>query len=125
MIRLGQSETTNQLAAGKLGQILLSLRFRAKLINRQHHQRGLHAHHRPKTRVDALYLMCDQAIAHIIESCTTICLWYRGSQQPKATHFFEDFDIGLLVSEAVHDPRFKLLSAVAPRTLLHQTLLLR
>ena len=52
-----QTDSQNELAHAKLA---------AKLKNRQHHQRGLHAHHGAVTRVHALHLAGHQPVAYVI-----------------------------------------------------------
>ena len=52
-----QTDSQNALAHAKLA---------AKLKNRQHHQRGLHAHHGAVTRVHALHLAGHQPVAYVI-----------------------------------------------------------
>ena len=50
------------------GRYLLLLLLGAELVDRHHHQRGLHAHHRAVAGVDALDLARDQAVADVVET---------------------------------------------------------
>ena len=50
-----------------LGRYFCFVRLGAELVDRHHHQRRLHAHHRAVAGVDALDLARDQAVADVVE----------------------------------------------------------
>ena len=71
------------------GRYLLPLRLAAVRVDREHHERALHAHHRPVARVDALDLARDQAVADVIEARAAVFGRQRRAEQPERAHFAE------------------------------------
>ena len=122
MIGFGKAETADPLAAGKLGQVLLLGCLIAERIDRHHHQRRLHAHHRAVTGVDALDFPGDQAVADIVESASAVLLGDGGAEQASLTHLAEDRRVGLLVAEGLQHAGRKLVGGELGGTLLHHAL---
>ena len=56
------------------GRYFCFARFGAELVDRHHHQRGLHAHHRAVAGVDALDFARDQAVADVVEARAAVLL---------------------------------------------------
>ena len=122
VVRLGQTEAADKLAAGQLRQIFLLLLFTAKFVDRHHHQRGLHTHHRAVAGVNALNFTRDQAVADIVQPASAVLGRNGCTQQAQLAHFTEDFHVGLLVAERVQHPRHKLVLAVLACTVTHHAL---
>ncbi|MNN05285.1 hypothetical protein D3C81_1180410 [compost metagenome] len=112
MVRLGQAKAADPLAGGQLGQVLLLLRFGAEFIDRHHHQRRLHAHHRAVARIDALDFTGDQAVADIVQAGAAVLLGDGRAEQAQFAHLAEDLDVGLLVAERLQHARHQLVLAV-------------
>jgi hypothetical protein len=90
VVRLGQAEAADPFAGGELGQVLLLLRLAAELVDRHHHQRRLHAHHRAVARVDALDLARDQAVADVVHRPAAVLLGDGRAEQAELAHLAED-----------------------------------
>src|SRR5437660_12497339 len=99
MIRLGEPEAADQLAAGEPSQILFALRFRSVSVNRVHDQRTLHAHHRAVTGIDAFDLARDQSVADVIQCGAAVALGQRWSEQAELSHFTKARPVGALVTK--------------------------
>ncbi|MNO70789.1 hypothetical protein D3C76_616850 [compost metagenome] len=99
MVRLGQAETTDPLATGQLGQVLLFGGFGTEFVDRHHDQRRLHAHHRAVAGVDTLDLTGNQAVADVVQATATVLLGNGGTEQAHFAHFAEDRRVGVLVTE--------------------------
>ena len=123
MVGLGQSEAADPLAAGELRQILAPLRFAAVGIDRVHHERALHAHHRAIAGVDPLDFTRDEPIAHVVESGAAVRLGQRGAEQAERAHLGKDRRVGLFVPERVLDARHELFLRVRVRGVAHHALL--
>ena len=111
-VRLGEAEAADPLAGGQLGQELLLLRLGAELVDRHHHQRALHAHHRAEARIDALDLARDQAVADIAHAGAAVLLGDDDAEHVERAHLAEDRRLGLLVPEHLQHARGQLLLAV-------------
>ena len=109
MVRLGQAEATNPFTRCEFWQVLLLLGFSTEFIDRHHHQRGLHAHHRAITRIDALDFSGDQAVADVVQAAAAILLRNGCTQQADFTHLAEDCRIGFLMAECFKNTRRELL----------------
>ena len=119
MIGLGESEAADRLAAGQRRQIAPLLLDGAELMDRQHDERGLHAHHRAEARIDALDLARDEPIAHVIEAAAAELLRDRRAEQAERAHFAEDRGIGALVPKCLDDARRELALRVIARGVAH------
>ena len=86
----GQAEAADPFAGGELGQVLLLLRLVAEFVDRHHHQRALHAHHRAVARVDALDFARDQAVADVVQAGAAVLLGDRRPEQTERAHLAED-----------------------------------
>ena len=104
MIGLGEAEATNPLAGRELRQVFLSLRLRAELQDRQHHQRGLHAHHRAIAGVDALDLARDQPVTDVVQPRAAVFIRNGRPEQAEFAHFAKDRDFGRFVAEGIEHP---------------------
>src|SRR6185369_7394879 len=79
VVGLGEAEAADPFAAREPREVFL-LRLRIpELVDRQHHQGGLHAHHGAIARVDALDLARDQAVADVAEAGAAVL---RRDDQP-------------------------------------------
>jgi len=87
--RFGESEAADEFAARQRRQPLKTLRFGTKGEDRQNHQRGLHAHHRAKARIDALHLACDQAVADLVETRAAVFGIQRCAEHAQRSHLAE------------------------------------
>jgi hypothetical protein len=112
VVGLGQTEAADPLAGGEFGQVFLALGFGAEFKNRQHHQRGLHAHHRAVAGVDALDLAGDQTVAHVVQAGAAVLLGDGGTQQTQLAHLAEDRGVGVLVAESLQHTRGQLVLAI-------------
>src|SRR4030095_11874922 len=86
VVGLGQSEAADPRAAGELRQVFAALRLAAVGVDGKHHERTLHAHHRPVARVDALDLAGDEPVADVVQSRTAVFRRQRRAEQPARTH---------------------------------------
>ncbi len=93
-IRFGQAETADQLAGDETGQVFLLLFVRAISEDRMDDERGLHAHHRAITAVDALHLTRYKAIGHIAGICGAIFFRQGDAEQAGTAHQAEQFRFG-------------------------------
>ena len=62
VVGLGKAEAADPFAGRELRQVFLALRLSAIGVDRIHHQRRLHAHHRAIAGVDVLDLARDQSV---------------------------------------------------------------
>ena len=122
MIRLGQTETTDFLTTRERRQVPLSLRLGAELEDRQHHERGLHAQHRPIAGIDALDLACEQAVGDVVQAATAIALGQRAPEQSQLAHLPEDPGVGALVPEGLEHARRETLLGVGARRVTNHAL---
>ena len=125
MIRFGQAEAADGFAARQRRQVLLLLRFGAELIYRQHHQRGLHAHHGAETGIDALDFARNQPVAHIVEAAAAVALGDGGTQKTDAAHFLEYAGIGVLAAKRLEHARRQLALSVIARRIPNHFFLIR
>lgn len=130
VVRLGQAEAADVFAAGQLGQVLLPGGFVAEFMDRHHHQRGLHAHHRAIAGVDALDFASDQAIADVVEAAAAVGFGNGRAEQAGLAHLAEDLRVGLFVAEGFEHARGQLvlgelLGAVANHALFFGELLVQ
>ena len=107
-IRLGQTETADQGAGGKAGEVFALLRLGAIGVDGIHHERGLHRHHRAVARIDPLDLAGDKAIGDIARAKAAEFLGYVHTQKPSLAHLAEDRGIGFLVTVGGDDARLEL-----------------
>ena len=122
MVRLGETEATNPLAAGELRQVLPALRFRPIGADREHHERALHAHHRSVTGVDARDLARDEAIADVAEPRAAVLLRQRRAEQTQRPHLAEDRGVALFVAKRLRHARHQLVLRVRARRFAHHPL---
>ena len=120
VVGLGQAEAADPLAAGQLRQVLLLLRFAAELIDRHHHERALHAHHRAVPRIHALDLARDQAIADVVQAGTAVLLGNRRAEQAEFAHLAEDRRIGRAFAKGRQHARGESLLAVGRSRVAHR-----
>jgi hypothetical protein len=112
VVRLGEAEAADPFAARQLRQVLLLLRLGAELVDRHHHERRLHAHHRAVAGVDALDLARDDSVADVVHAAAAVLLGDGRAEQAELAHLAEDGRVGLAVAEGLHDARRELLLAV-------------
>ncbi len=104
-VGLGQAEAAHQLARRELRQIFPFLLLRAVGIDRIHHQRGLHAHHRAVAGIDPLDFARHQPIGDVARARAAILFRHGHAQQPKLAHLAENCAVGLFLQIGVHNAR--------------------
>ncbi len=119
MVGLGQAKATNPFARGELGQVFLFLGFGAKLIDRHHHQRRLHAHHRAVTAVHAFNFARNQTISHIVQTGAAVFGGNGGAEQTEFTHFTKNFHIGFFVAKRIEHAWQQFVLAIRLRGFAH------
>ena len=124
MVRLGQAEAADVLAAGQLGQVLLLGGFVAEFVDGYHHQRGLHAHHRAVAGIDALHFAGDQAVADVIQAAAAVGFGNGRTEQAGFAHFAEDSGIRLFIAKGVQHARKQLVLRVGMRRIANHSLLI-
>ncbi|MDT4845306.1 hypothetical protein FQZ97_792910 [compost metagenome] len=122
MVRLGQAEAADPLARRQLGQVFLLLRFSAEFVDRHHHQRGLHAHHRAVTGIDTFDFAGDQAVADVVEAAATVDFRDSRAEQAGLAHLAENRRVGLLVAERFQHSRRQLVGGELLGTVAHHAL---
>src|SRR6266850_1237653 len=125
VIGLGEAEAADPCAGGELRQVFPALRFGAELEDRQHDERGLHAHHRAVARVDALHLACDQAVGDVVEPGGAVLGRQRRPEHAEPAHLAEDLYVCFLLAKAFEHARRELPLAVVVRRVAHHALFLR
>ncbi|KFB71559.1 MAG: hypothetical protein AW09_003294 [Candidatus Accumulibacter phosphatis] len=120
VVGLGQSEAADRFAACQPGKVLLLLLLGPEGMDRQHHQRRLHAHHRAKTRIDTLDLARDEAVAHIVEPGTAVLGRNRRAKQSHLAHFQINRRIGLFEAKGFENARQQSTLAVVARCVAQQ-----
>ena len=123
--RLGQSEAADELAGRELRQELLLLRLGAEFVDRHHHQRALHAHHRAEARIDALDLARDQAVADVVHRRAAVLLGNDDAEQVERAHLAEDRRVGLFVPEHLEHARRQPVLRVGARGVAHHLFFVR
>ena len=98
---------------------------RAVGVDREHHERALHAHHRAVARVDALDLARDQAVADVVEAGAAVLGRQRRAEQPERAHLAERSpDRTVSWRNASRHARQQLVLRVRVRGVAHHPLLL-
>ncbi len=123
MVGLGEAEAADPLAAREFRQVFLLLPGRAELLDRNHHQRGLHRHHRAIAGIDALDLARDQAIGDIAEPRPAVIRRHRRPEKAEFAHLAEDRGVGLLLPERLQHARGEPVLGVGEGGLLDEALL--
>jgi len=98
------------------------LLFGAEFIDRHHHQRRLHAHHRAIAGIDPLDFARDQPVADVIQAGAAVLLGNRRPQQAEFAHFTENRRIGGLVAERFQHARQQFVLAVGVGGIAHHAL---
>jgi urease beta subunit len=88
-----------------LGRYFCFLRLGAELVDRHHHQRGLHAHHRAVAGIDALDFARDQAVGHVVQAGAAVLFGNGRAEQAQFAHLAEDGGVHLFVAEGFEDAR--------------------
>ncbi len=125
MVWLGQAEAADRLTARQTRQVFLLGRFVAEFINRHHHQRGLHTHHRTIAGVDALDFTRHQTVGDIAQARAAVLFRNGHAEQTQGAHFAEDFHVGTLVAERFQHARRQFFLAIATRRVTHHALFFR
>ncbi|MNT20265.1 hypothetical protein D3C72_1555690 [compost metagenome] len=99
MVRFRQAEAADVFAHRQFRQIFLFRFFVAEGIDRHHHQRRLHAHHRAVARIDALDFARGQAVADVVQAGAAVFFGNGGAQQAQLAHFAEDGRIRAAMAE--------------------------
>ena len=105
VVRLGQPEAADPLAAGELRQVLRPLRVGAVGEDRMHHQGRLHAHGAAIARVDPLHLPRDQPVGDVVDPRPAELLRDRRPEQPQRPHLAHDLPVEDLVPVRLEDAR--------------------
>ena len=106
------------------GRYFLRCASRAVRVDRVHHERALHAHHRAVAGVDALDLARDQAVADVVEPGAAVLRRQRRAEEPERAHLAEDRRIRLLVAKRLGHARQELVLRVGVRGVAHHPLFL-
>ena len=122
MIRLGQAEATDELAARELGQIFTPLRFRAVGIDRVHDERGLHRHGGAKAGVDTLDLTRNQAVGDVAEAGAAVSFWDGRAEEAELAHLADHGRIVFLLAISGEHAREQFLLGVIARGVAHHPL---
>jgi hypothetical protein len=80
-----------------LGRYFLLLRLGAVGVDRIHHQRGLHAHHRAIAGIDALDLARHQPVGDVARAAAPYSLRDGHTEQAGLAHQAEEFRLGRFV----------------------------
>ena len=124
-IGFGQPKTADRLARRQFRQIFRSHSIRAIGIDRIHHQRRLHRHHRAIAAIHPLHLARDQAIGHISRPQPAIFLGDGHAKQPHLAHFCENRRVGHLVAVSLGDAGRQLFGGIGGGGTLQHPLLFR
>ena len=103
-MRLGQTKTTDGLAARHRRQPTLALRFAAIGEDRVHAERGLHRHKAAQRRVTALKFLADEAIGDRVEPCAAVAL-EGAAEQTQTSHGSDELPREVMVLEVPADLR--------------------
>ncbi|NRP42844.1 hypothetical protein XMM3392_003255 [Aliiroseovarius sp. xm-m-339-2] len=122
-IRLGQAKAANPLTRCQFRQVFRALLFGAIGIDRIHHQRGLHRHHRTVATVDALNFTRHQTIGHIARANAAELFRDGGAQQAHFTHLTEDLRIGFFARKRLGHTRHQLVFAIGAGRITDHTLI--
>mmetsp|Transcript_41417 Transcript_41417/g.97041 ORF Transcript_41417/g.97041 Transcript_41417/m.97041 type:complete len:470 (+) Transcript_41417:1594-3003(+) len=122
VVGLGQAKAADPLAGGQHGQVFTLGGLVAELIDRHHHQGGLHAHHRAVARVHPLHLAGDQAVADVVQAGAAVFGRDGGAQQAQLAHLAEDAGVGLLLAEGLDHPGAQPVAAVGRCGIAHHAL---
>ena len=112
VVRFRQAEAADEFARRQFRQVFLFRFFVAEGMDRYHHQRRLHAHHRAVARIDALDFARGQAIAHVIQAGAAVFFGYRRAQQAQLAHFAEDGGVGAAMAERFEHARHQAALAI-------------
>jgi hypothetical protein len=124
VVGFGQAEAADPLATRQLGQVFLLLGFRAKVVDGQHHQRRLHAHHGSVARVHALNFARHQAVADVVQARAAVLLGDGGTQKAQLAHFAEYGHIGGLVQKGIGHAGQQAILAIGAGGFLHLALVI-
>ena len=124
-IGFGQPETADQTARRQFRQIFRSHSIRAIGIDRIHHQRRLHRHHRAVAAVHPLHLAGDQAVGHIARPQPAVLFGDRYPQQTHFAHFGKDRRVGHLIAIGLCHPGCQLFGGIGGGGTLQHPLLFR
>ena len=93
-------------------------------VDRIHHQRGLHRHHRAVAGIDALDLARDQPVGDGAEAGAAVLLRQRGAEQAELAHLGDDLAVEALLAVGGEHARKQLVLRIAARAVAHHALLL-
>ncbi len=124
-VALGEPEAADDLAARHARQPPAALLLGAELVDRIHHERGLHAHRRAIAAVDRLDLAGDQPVSDVVDPGTAIRLRQRRPKEAQRPHLGHDLAIEPLLGPGADDTGQQLLPRIVPRRLRDHPLLLR
>ena len=114
MVRLGEAEAADDLAAGEPGQEALLLLLGAVGVDGVHDEARLHAHHRAVTAVHALQLAGDEPVADVIHPGAAVAVQGR-AEHPQLSHLVDDAAVELLVAVRFQDARHELVLRIGAR----------
>ncbi len=96
MVRLGEPESTDELALGHLGEVPVLLLGRSEVVDGAHGQRRLDRHAAPVAAVDALDSARDQCPGDVGDSGTAVAA-DGGTEEAQLAHLLKDFGIVVLI----------------------------
>ena len=120
----GDGVSADELAAREARQVLAPLVLIAIGVNRIHHERALHAHHRAEARVDAFDLARDEAISDIACAGAAEFLRQRHPEQALLAHQPDELRVGLLLEIGLSDAGREFVSGEVARRVADHSLVL-
>ena len=114
-VRLGEPEAADEFAPREARQVFAVLVGIAIGVDRIHHERALHAHHRAEARVDALDLARNEAIGDIARAGAAEFLRKRHPEQARFAHQPEQLRVGLFLEVGLLDAGRELLRGEVSR----------
>ena len=107
-----------------LRQIFAALRLGAVGVDRIHHQRRLHRHHRAVAGIDALDLARNQPVADVAEAGAAVFLRDGRAEEPEMAHLVDDLAIEALFAIGGEHAREQFLLRIGARGVAHHALVL-
>ncbi len=122
VVGLGQAEAAEHFAGRELRQIFAALRLGAVGIDRVHHQRRLHRHHRAVAGIDTFHFTGNEPVADVAEAGAAVLLRDGGAEEPERAHLVDDLAIEALLAIGGEHARKQLVLGVAVRGVAHHAL---
>src|ERR1019366_10143041 len=114
------TKTADPLARAEFWQIFAALSLAAIGVDRVHHERRLHTHHRAIAAIGALDLASGKPMGDGAEPGAAIILGNRRAEQPKAAHLRQDLAIETLFEIVFGHPREQIVLRESPGGIAHE-----